>query len=139
MAKTVEVNIKKSSELGENFDFTQIAKNFIPGINLDNPNIKIRIDSKFLPAYTLDLSPTQKKLKKGSILESMNPTATVLVGNKAYKLNPYGKKKIEYTDPLIFNNPTMLDRIMQFGLVNVMLVTLGIGAIGGYFIYKRLK
>lgn len=134
MARVIEANNLK--ELSGNDDIMDFAKSLLPKYGFDK--IKLRIENKFLPSYTIDLMSNNSP-SKGSIFESLRPTATILIGGKAYKIDPYSPNKMSETDAKIFDTPTTLDSIMKFGIIPTVLIIAGIGALGGYLIYKRMK
>lgn len=99
--------------------------------------LKIRLQSKYFPDYTIDMSKKAPTAKKGSFLNLMQPKATIFVGspvNKAYDIDPI-TKSIKRTSPAVFNTPTTLDKIMNIGILPFAIAALG----GGLFIFKTIK
>ncbi len=101
-------------------DFGQIKFNVL-GMPIEIP-IKVRVQSRFLPDFTID--PT-KPSKTGSPLSILKPKITVLVGNKAYQVDTEGNFKEVPAD--IFNKPTLLDRISEYGILPTATFALGLG------------
>ena len=101
-------------------DFGQIKLNVL-GVPIEIP-IKVRVQSRFLPDFTVD--PT-KPSKTGSPIDILQPKITVLIGNKAYQVDTKGTFK--EVSPDIFKEPTMLDRISEIGILPTAVFGLGLG------------
>ena len=91
-------------------DLGQIKFNVL-GTTIEIP-IKVRVQSRFLPDFTVD--PT-KPASAGSPLSLLQPKITVLIGNKAYQVDTKGHFK--EVSPEIFNEPTLLDKISELGIL----------------------
>ncbi|MCL6577996.1 MAG: hypothetical protein K6T73_01235 [Candidatus Bathyarchaeota archaeon] len=96
------------------------------------PPMKVRVHLNFLPDFTIDLS---KKPTTGGISTIFRPKATVLIGEKAYLLDPWGKKIMEEANPKIFERPTTFDYVTEIGIIPTMIF---VGLIG-YFGYRLFR
>lgn len=124
MAKTIEIK--------ENGEFGQID---VGPFRIED--VKVRIESRFVPDMTIDLSKKAPPTKKGSLMSLLNPRATILIGdpvNKAYRLDP-ATKSMRRVNPALFDNPTTFDKILSIGFLPIAVAVLG----GGLLLFKTIK
>lgn len=97
-------------------------------VEIAPPEMKVRLHWNILPDVTIDL-----KAKPGVGFASiLRPRATVLIGDKAYKLDPWDPRKVYEADPKIFAERTLFDSLMQIGIIPTIIMIAAIG----YGVYK---
>ena len=125
MAQAVPVKIEENGREREGFGFVEIG-----GIRLNVR--KIRLHWNILPDVTIDLAAPRRG---PGIMQLLKPKVSVLVGEKAYLIDPWSKKKFKSINPDIFNQPTPLDTIIQGGILPILIILVS----GGLLAYKLIK
>lgn len=101
-------------------------------------DIKLRVNTA-IGGYTMDLSRTAPK-SPGGILNLLKPNAILYIGGTdftpamAYSIDPI-TKTIKEVNPSILDKPTTIDKILQIGIVPIL-----VGLVGsGYVLYKIMR